>query len=196
MKQLIPELYSNLNLNQALKVMMRKTKNSFSKTYYPCSGTDTSVADALKLRNVVHIDKVQLVVDLMKNHNLNAFCCDVVKYRPGRMFDLIVLVNSQLNEEKISKIMSKLKIGGYVLCGDSYLEASSVKKLRNFEIKAIIRKNSQDNVLIKDGVLIWDEMDTDSYWRKFRHELAYDASGNLNPGSDNFFVFEKKFNSN
>lgn len=126
----------------------RKNIYEPKRVLYPCSYIDASPIKGFPNSEVILIDKDKDVSRVMKRHNIKNFIQgDVLKYNPENPFDLVIILNPQLESSDLTKHLSDK---GYVLANNWHNNASQLLENSDFENIGTIDKNENGLYLTKN----------------------------------------------
>ena len=99
--------------------------------YYPCCSVDTN--PSLLFPNIVYADQDKLAMKLLSEKWFTTITWNVLEIRLFQKPDMIYILNPQINNNDLNKLVKDLIAGWHVLCNNYHWTADSLKSNATFD---------------------------------------------------------------
>lgn len=131
--------------------------------YYPCSGSDISIAKSFPESKIIFLDQHDGTIDALSKAGFEAVKESAQDFKLKVKADIMLLYNPQIPPS--GTVMENLSEKGYFLCNDYHDTASLTKEREDLTLKAIIRNEK--------GNLIVDTENLEDYWKEIDSEEEF-----------------------
>lgn len=139
-----------------------KVNPKVNLVYHPSCDCDSSPSLAFPDSKVVYADINKNSIEALKRAGLDAHNESALEFDPGDV-DVLIMLNPAISPEIPASYVVE---GGHVLCNDYHGTASELHENEEFELKAIIRKSSKQE-------LIFDTENLEDYWQEIDSEEEF-----------------------
>lgn len=156
------EARANEGLVARYKLFQEKIIPKNDIVYHPCGSTDISPSVAFPGSRVINVDVNEQAMKAVKNAGFEAHTADAETFDPGPV-NVLIMINPDIS---LDVPTSHIVDDGYALVNDYHGTATALHKDPQFDLTALIRKNT-------DGSLVYDTDDLDDFWQEIDSEEAF-----------------------